>query len=109
MLKSLGSYSGPIDGYYGASTVRGVKYYQKKHGLPATGSVDVKTLQSISYSYADLKASMKAKSKAKWNGKAKSIGKGNGAGGGAGGGQGENQGKSGGIGGGQGENQGKSG
>lgn len=28
MLKSLGSYAGPIDGSYGPKTIRGVKYYQ---------------------------------------------------------------------------------
>ncbi|WP_144703711.1 peptidoglycan-binding domain-containing protein, partial [Fictibacillus phosphorivorans] len=55
MLKSLGSYSGKINGYYNASTVKGVKYFQKSHGLPVTGSVDARTYQSILYAYSSLK------------------------------------------------------
>ncbi|WP_258234999.1 peptidoglycan-binding domain-containing protein, partial [Paenibacillus agaridevorans] len=83
MLKSIGSYAGPIDGYYGPQTVKGVKYYQKMHGLQVTGSVDAKTLQSITYSYSAAKAGTKAQ--AKWKGKANGKGAGVGAGGAGGG------------------------
>lgn len=55
MLKSLGSYSGQIHGHYDELTVRGVKHFQKKHGLPVTGSVDKRTFQSIVYSYDHVK------------------------------------------------------
>ncbi|MEH6994530.1 peptidoglycan-binding domain-containing protein, partial [Neobacillus drentensis] len=60
MLKSLGSYSGNINGDYDNVTVRGVKYFQKQHGLPKTGSVDSRTLQSIIYSYSNLKTPLPA-------------------------------------------------
>ena len=55
MLKSLGSFEGKINGKYDQVTVRGVKYYQKQHGLPVTGAVDNLTFQSITYSYSTLK------------------------------------------------------
>ncbi|RAV22175.1 peptidoglycan-binding protein [Paenibacillus contaminans] len=55
MLKSLGYYAGPITGYYGEQTVQGVKAFQKAYGLPATGAVDGKTLESILWAYGNLK------------------------------------------------------
>ncbi|WP_409347259.1 peptidoglycan-binding protein [Paenibacillus sp. MBLB4367] len=55
MLKSLGYYSGTITGYYGEQTVQGVKSFQKAYGLPATGAVDGKTLESILWAYGNLK------------------------------------------------------
>lgn len=55
MLKSLGSYSGEINGYFNDATVQGVKYFQEKHGLPVTGSVDDRTLESITYAYSKMK------------------------------------------------------
>ncbi|GEM_PF-4458901 len=93
MLKSLGSYSGPIDGYYGPQTVKGVKYYQKTHGLAVTGAVDGQTLQSIGYAYSSLKAgdsntSSQSKGKAGASGSGTGGGAGGGTGGGAGGGTG---------------------
>lgn len=55
MLKSLGYYSGTITGYYGEQTVQGVKSFQKAYGLPTTGAVDGRTLQSILWAYGNLK------------------------------------------------------
>jgi uncharacterized YkwD family protein len=55
MLKSMGYYTGPITGYYGSQTATGVKAFQKKYGLPVTGAVDNRTLQSILWAYANLK------------------------------------------------------
>ncbi|OXM83499.1 CAP domain-containing protein [Paenibacillus rigui] len=55
MLKSMGYFSGEISGYYGPETVQGVKTFQKAHGLPVTGAVDDKTLQSILWAYGNLK------------------------------------------------------
>lgn len=55
MLKSLGYFSGQIDGIYGPITVRAVKLFQQKYGLPVTGAVDNQTLQSILWAYGNLK------------------------------------------------------
>ncbi len=55
MLKSLGYFSGNIDGIYGPVTASGVRLFQKKYGLPVTGAVDGKTLQSILWAYGELK------------------------------------------------------
>lgn len=55
MLKSLGYFSGTISGYYGPETVSGVKLFQKANGLPVTGAVDDKTLQSILWAYGNMK------------------------------------------------------
>jgi hypothetical protein len=55
MLKSIGSYEGKINGKYNEATVKGVKYYQREHGLRVTGAVDSKTFESITYSYSKLK------------------------------------------------------
>ncbi|WP_281889167.1 CAP domain-containing protein [Paenibacillus sp. YYML68] len=55
MLKSLGYYSGSITGYYGSVTENGVKLFQKAYGLPQTGAVDGKTLESILWAYGNLK------------------------------------------------------
>ncbi len=42
-LKKLNYYSGPIDGYYGKSTEKAVKLFQKKLGLNVTGTANVRT------------------------------------------------------------------
>ncbi len=55
MMKSLGFYAGSIDGKYGAQSEQGVKIFQRKYGLPITGAVDSKTLESILWAYAQLK------------------------------------------------------
>lgn len=55
MLKSLGSYAGEIDGQYGPTTAAGVRYFQSMYGLPVTGQVDDKTLESILWAYGELK------------------------------------------------------
>ncbi|HEX7057243.1 MAG TPA: peptidoglycan-binding protein [Bacilli bacterium] len=55
MLKTLGYYPGAIDGIYGAQTALGVKLFQRRYGLPVTGVVDFKTLQSILWAYAEAK------------------------------------------------------
>ncbi|NSW36948.1 peptidoglycan-binding protein, partial [Bacillus sp. Xin1] len=80
MLKSLGSYSGNINGDYDSPTVRGVKYFQKQHGLPETGSVDSRTLQSIIYSYSNLKSLLDPGGKGPGAGEGPGAGKGPGAG-----------------------------
>ncbi|MFF0913491.1 peptidoglycan-binding domain-containing protein, partial [Brevibacillus sp. NPDC003359] len=101
MLKSLGSYSGQINGYYDDVTVRGVKHYQKKHGLPVTGNVDNRTFQSIVYSYDNIKTGKRGHG----GGKGHGGGAGHGGGKGIGGGAGQGGGK--GIGGGAGQGGGK--
>lgn len=58
MLKSLGYFPGSIDGIYGPITEHGVKLFQQKYGLPTTGAVDGKTLQSILWAYGNLKISI---------------------------------------------------
>ncbi len=55
MMKSLGFYAGSIDGVYGAHSEQGVKAFQRQYGLPITGAVDSKTLESILWAYAQLK------------------------------------------------------
>jgi uncharacterized YkwD family protein len=55
MLKSLGYFSGNITGYYGPVTESGVMQFQKAYGLPITGAVDDKTLESILWAYGNLK------------------------------------------------------
>lgn len=42
-LKRAGVYQGAVDGVMGSATKKAVKKYQKKHGLPQTGSVGPKT------------------------------------------------------------------
>ncbi|WP_314302756.1 peptidoglycan-binding domain-containing protein, partial [Brevibacillus parabrevis] len=100
MLKSLGSYSGQINGYYDDVTARGVKHFQKKHGLPATGSVDKRTLNRMVYSYDRVVSNPH-------RGGGKGIGGGAGQGGGKGIGGGAGQGGGAGIGGGAGQGGGK--
>src|SRR5690554_468905 len=55
MLKSLGYYSGAIDGVYGKQLSTGVRAFQTRYGLAVTGAVDTKTLQSILWAYGELK------------------------------------------------------
>ncbi|MCI3919934.1 peptidoglycan-binding protein [Paenibacillus sp. TRM 82003] len=56
MLKSMGYYTGTIDGSYGTRTATGVRTYQQRNGLTATGTADAATLRSIISSYAKQKA-----------------------------------------------------
>ncbi len=42
-LKRAGFYSGSVDGLMGTATKKAVRKYQKKHGLPQTGSVGPQT------------------------------------------------------------------
>ncbi|GIQ68541.1 hypothetical protein DUZ99_00135 [Xylanibacillus composti] len=65
MLKSIGYYSGPIDGQYGPLTERGVRLFQSRYGLPATGAVDTQTLQSILWAYAEAKIPQRTQPPAK--------------------------------------------
>lgn len=46
-LKQLGWYSGDITGTYGDVTVSGVKGFQQKRAIPATGEVDQRTLDRL--------------------------------------------------------------
>ncbi len=55
MLKSLGYYSGGIDGIYGRQMVSGVRAFQARYGLTVTGAIDAKTLQAILWAYGELK------------------------------------------------------
>ncbi|WP_035317331.1 peptidoglycan-binding domain-containing protein, partial [Brevibacillus sp. CF112] len=84
MLKSLGSYSGQINGYYDDVTVSGVKHFQKKHGLPATGSVDKRTMQRMVYAYDRVVSNPHRGSGGKGIGGGAGQGGGKGIGGGAG-------------------------
>lgn len=54
MLTSLGYFQGDITGYYGSKTKRAVQLFQKAKGLPVTGAVDDKTMQSILWAYGNL-------------------------------------------------------
>ena len=93
MLKSLGSYEGKINGKFDRTTARGVKYYQKQHGLPVTGAVDNLTFQSITYSYSTLKFPT-SKGAGQGAGNGQGTGNGNGAGQGQGTGNGNGAGNS---------------
>ena len=55
-LKSLGYYSGSIDGYFGSQTYRAVRNFQSRNGLSVTGVADPYT-QEILYSSSAIKAS----------------------------------------------------
>ncbi len=46
-LADRGFYDGPIDGQYSAATIAAVKAFQTSLGVPATGIIDVATLQAI--------------------------------------------------------------
>jgi branched-chain amino acid transport system substrate-binding protein len=46
-LADRGFYDGPIDGRYSAATIAAVKAFQTALGVPATGLIDVATLQAI--------------------------------------------------------------
>ncbi|WP_229106547.1 peptidoglycan-binding domain-containing protein [Paenibacillus sp. 1001270B_150601_E10] len=76
MLKSLGSYSGEINGQYDNVTASGVMHFQKTHGLPVTGVVDNRTFKSIHYAYVK----HKFPTPRRWNGGGKWRPSGNGAG-----------------------------
>ena len=49
-LKRWGYYNGAIDGIYGSSTKKAVKYFQSKNGLTADGIVGNKTLAALGIS-----------------------------------------------------------
>jgi uncharacterized YkwD family protein len=55
MLKSMGYFTGNITGFYGTQTEAAVKRFQAKYGLPITGAVDPKTLESILWAYGSIK------------------------------------------------------
>lgn len=55
MLKSMGYFSGSITGYYGSKTEAAVRKFQAAYGLPVTGAVDDKTLESILWAYGSMK------------------------------------------------------
>ena len=42
-LRAQGLYCGPIDGIAGPQTVRAVRAFQRRQGLPATGLSDART------------------------------------------------------------------
>jgi Putative peptidoglycan binding domain/Resolvase, N terminal domain len=44
MLRRLGYQCGPVDGLYGPLTAASVRWFQIKHGFPATGAIDEPTL-----------------------------------------------------------------
>ncbi|QGQ97961.1 hypothetical protein EHS13_25250 [Paenibacillus psychroresistens] len=60
MLASLGDFNGTITGQYGTLTTTAVQNFQRRYGLPVTGTVDDKTLQSILWAYSQLKITMKS-------------------------------------------------
>lgn len=51
-LKSLGYYSGNIDGYFGSQTYRAVRNFQSRNGLSVTGVADPYTQEVLYSSYA---------------------------------------------------------
>lgn len=55
MLKSMGYFPATITGYYGSRTEEAVRKFQADYGLPVTGAVDDKTLQSILWAYGNAK------------------------------------------------------
>lgn len=59
MLKSMGYFSGSITGYYGSKTEAAVRKFQATYGLPVTGAVDDRTLESILWAYGNMKISKK--------------------------------------------------
>ncbi len=46
-LKEWGYYDGAVDGVYGSSTEKAVKYFQEKNGLTADGKAGAKTLEAL--------------------------------------------------------------
>ncbi len=59
LLKSLGYYTGTVDGVCGSGTVSAIKNFQKKNGLTASGTADAET-QTLLYSGHALHASATA-------------------------------------------------
>jgi putative peptidoglycan binding protein/resolvase-like protein len=49
MLLGLGYESGPADGWFGPRTEASAQWFQIKHGLPATGVADAKTLRILRF------------------------------------------------------------
>ncbi|HVO31120.1 MAG TPA: peptidoglycan-binding domain-containing protein, partial [bacterium] len=47
LLHSMGFQPGHLDGYYGPRTAAAIKAFQKQEELPATGSLDEKTLERL--------------------------------------------------------------
>lgn len=54
VLTELGHYSGTVDGKWGKQTARAIQAFQKKSGLPATGSLDGDTLERLRVAGAPL-------------------------------------------------------
>ena len=46
-LKSAGLYKGAVDGKMGSDTQQAIEQFQQKHGLPATGTLDEKTMTAL--------------------------------------------------------------
>ena len=46
-LKQVGWYDVPVDGVYSDATANGVRGFQRKRGIPATGEVDQRTLDRL--------------------------------------------------------------
>jgi uncharacterized YkwD family protein len=59
MLASLGDLNGTITGKYETLTTTAVQNFQKRYGLPVTGTVDDQTLQSLLWAYSQLKIAIK--------------------------------------------------
>ena len=55
-LRALGYYTGSADGYYGSRTQQAVRNFQKRNGLPVTGTADPVTQQKL-YSSSAIPAS----------------------------------------------------
>ncbi len=55
MLEELGYYKGPWDGKFGKKTLRAIKKFQIKMGLPITNGLDERTLFWICVEYARIK------------------------------------------------------
>jgi len=51
-LKDWGYYTGAVDGKYGQKTIDAVKYFQRKHGLSQTGTVNSATAEKLGISLA---------------------------------------------------------
>ena len=49
-LKQWGYYDGPINGTMDAETVAAIQYFQRKHGIPESGELDVPTANALGVS-----------------------------------------------------------
>jgi peptidoglycan hydrolase-like protein with peptidoglycan-binding domain len=46
-LKSAGLYKGAVDGKMGTDTQQAIEQFQQQHGLPATGTLDERTIAAL--------------------------------------------------------------